>query len=385
MGGLDRRTLLRLAAVSGASLLLGGASARRAVERAQVELPPAAGRHPRGDGPLQSDEPPPGDQEPLAPSTVIGFEELADRVVLTNPAGRWHVWTVLSWSADGTRVVGPGYIGRWELPDGTVVVDDLREPGPLNDPRYGGLGAFGWQHARPGYGMWDLHGRLDAARNGGFGVARSSVSRGPELGADGLLRLDVRVEFRDGWTDPIAAAHYRYEVDDAAVSCALEIEQLWDGGGPAVPFVKEPKLVASVATGVDSVEVLGADGAVLRTIDVAGLPDPWNGTVQIDEDERVGVRLLGASALAVTLERDGFEAWAELAESRPELGPDGKSYCLAGGRLKRRWEVAKRRREPPVSCLFHAWEGGSGYPDCARASRSFGPYGERFAVNLRFA
>jgi hypothetical protein len=34
--------------------------------------------------------------------------------------------------------------------------------------------------------------------------------------------------------------------------------------------------------------------------------------------------------------------------------------------------------------MLHAWEGGSGYPDCRCCFRRFGPAGETFRVALEF-
>ena len=77
----------------------------------------------------------------------------------------------------------------------------------------------------------------------------------------------------------------------------------------------------------------------------------------------------------------GFDGWAEAAQRRPAYSDVGRSYCLAGGaRLRRRWEVASRSDDPGVSCLFHAWEGGSGLSDCLDASRAFGPPGETWSL-----
>jgi hypothetical protein len=42
--------------------------------------------------------------------------------------------------------------------------------------------------------------------------------------------------------------------------------------------------------------------------------------------------------------------------------------------------VAARTDDPTLSCLFHAWEGGSGFSDCMDASRAFGPAGETWSV-----
>lgn len=333
-------------------------------------------------------EPPPAPppEPPPAPPPPVSVTDLPEKVVFGNARGRWHIWKQVTWSPEGDRLVGPAYVGRLERPDGLVAVDDFREPGPLNDPRYGGLGAFGWQHARASQGMWDLHGRLDAARNGGFGVARAAVTTGPSIGPDGAGSLEMRVELRDGWTDPIMAVTYGYRVEESVVTCSIRVEQLWAGDAIGQPFVKEPKVVASVASAEAAVEILAADGSVLRTIELARLPDPWRGTGQIDEEGRAGIRFAGAVPLAVAVDGRDFDRWAELSEARPRLADRSSGYCLGGGGgLKRRWEIVKRRDEPDTSCLFAAWQGGSGYPDCATASRAFGPPGEAFTVVARYA
>src|SRR5581483_10464030 len=151
--GMNRRVFLRLALVSAGCTALPG-SARLAP---RVSAPRSALLNP-----------------PPAEPASVAVTELEDRIVLSNEVGDWLVWKQLAWSADGQRVVGPGYVARLDRRDGLpLLVDDFRAPGSINDPRFGGLGAFGWHHARAGRGVWDIHGRLDAARNGGFGVARA--------------------------------------------------------------------------------------------------------------------------------------------------------------------------------------------------------------------
>jgi hypothetical protein len=323
--------------------------------------------------------------------------ELDDRVVLSNEVGDWSVWKQLTWSEDGSRVVGPGYVGRLERRGGLPpLVDDFRLPGPMNDPRFGGLGGFGWHHARAGQGAWDIHGRLDAGRNGGFGVARASVVEGPAVGADGSGSVAVRVEFRDGWQDPVMAVTYRYLVEPRVVICVIEAEQRWQEDGRGEAFVKEPKLVSAVAPAYRLVDVYGRGGELLRRIELGRLSEPWKGTAQIGASGREGVSFVGAEPLGleVTMQawdgrkalpwygsRSGFDGWAEAAQQRSAYSDQGAGYCLGrSGQLRRRWEVAARSDDPALSCLFHAWEGGSGFSDCLDASRAFGPAGETWSV-----
>ena len=219
----------------------------------------------------------------------MAVTELDDRLVLSNEAGDWLVWKELAWSADGQRVVGPGYVARLDRRDGLPpLVDDFRAPGSINDPRFGGLGAFGWHHARAGGGVWDLHGRLDSARNGGFGVARAYVVEPPALAADGVGSAGVRVEFRDGWQDPVMAVTYRYLVGSRIVICIVDAEQCWQENGHGQAFVKEPKLVTAVAPAYPLVDVYGSGGEVLRRIELGNLSEPWLETAQIGEHEARG-------------------------------------------------------------------------------------------------
>ena len=312
--------------------------------------------------------------------------------MLRNRVADWHVWPRLSWTPDG-RVVGPGYVGRVIAAGGEVIVDDVREPGTLSDPRYGGLGAFGWQHSRAGRDECDMHTRVDARRNLDFGVARSEVVR--PATADGVA---IRVEFRDGWQDPVLAVTYDYRVEPEALVCIIEARQLWIDDGAGQAFVKEPKIAVAPLPGSSSVEVLAVDGRLLREIDLSRLTEPWEQTAQLPEAERARVRFVGSRPLEVTMlawdgstagvwegAAAGFDRWAQLSEGRPRRGAGGADYCLgAQGGLKRRWEVVKRTAEPAVSCLFHGWEGGTGLRDCPDASRAFGPAGEAFSVLARY-
>jgi hypothetical protein len=372
---VDRKSFLRLVLVSTGIVALPGSE--RSIRRS---VPPT----------LASAPPP--------PSRQVRVTELDDRIVLANELGRWHVWKEVTWSADGQRVVGPGYVGRFERHDAGLppLVDDLRAPGAINDPRFGGLGAFGWHHARPGKGEWDIHGRLDATRNGGFGVARSSVIEPPSIAADGTGRAGVRVEFRDGWQDPVMAVSYRYLIQPRVVISLVEVEQLWQDDGHGQAFVKEPKLVAAVAPAYSTVDVYADTGALVRRIAIDRLSEPWEETAQIGARDRARVAFVGEPDVGMTVTMQawdgrqvvpwygsgaGFDGWAEAAQRRPAYSDSGAGYCLGyGGRLRRRWEVAARTADPALACLFHAWEGGSRYSDCMDASRAFGPAGETWAT-----
>ena len=301
-GSMDRGTLLRLAVVSGGVAALPGA-----LGWSRRPIPP---RH-RGVGASSS-------------PARVAVRELEDRVVLSNDAGDWSVWKRLVWSAGGERVVGPGYVGRFE-PRGELppFVDDFRASGAINDPRFGGLGAFGWHHARAGRGAWDIDGRLDAARNGGFGVARASVIEPASVAADGTGRVGVRVEFRDGWQDAVMSVTYRYLVAPRLLISLIDVEQRWRGDGEGQAFVKGPKLVAAVAPAYRLVDVYGATGELVRRIDVGNLSEPWKQTAQIGAHDRQRVAFVGAAAAATHCDDASVER---------KRGP---TLVRVGGRLRR--------------------------------------------------
>ena len=332
-----------------------------------------------------------------APAQSVTLTELDDRIVISNASAEWSVWKQLTWSADQSRVVGPGYVGRLSPHGGLPpLVDDFRAPGTISDPRFGGLGAFGWQHARAGHGLWDIDGRRDAARNGGFGVARASVIESPTLATDGSGSVGLRVEFRDGWQDPVMAVTYRYLVEPRIVICLVTVEQCWQPDGSGQAFVKEPKLVTAVAPAYTLVDVYGRADELLRRIDLANLSEPWIQTAQIGAHSRERISFVGATPLRleVTMQgwngdeaipwygtRFGFDGWAQAAQQRPAYSQLGAHYCLGPhDRLRRRWELAARSKDPALSCLFHAWEGGSSFSDCMDASRAFGPAGETWSA-----
>ncbi|HWH06832.1 MAG TPA: hypothetical protein VNT23_10425, partial [Gaiellaceae bacterium] len=93
-------------------------------------------------GPPEAAAPPP--LPPPDPGVRVAVRR--DGFAVTNEDGTWTVRTRCR--AERGKVVGPGYVSRLVLPDGRVVVDDFRRRGTLNDPEFGGLGAFGWHHAR---------------------------------------------------------------------------------------------------------------------------------------------------------------------------------------------------------------------------------------------
>jgi hypothetical protein len=364
--------------------------------------------------------------QPLPPrADGIAVRDLGHAWLLENAEGRWTVEKRCRRGAGLT--VGPGYVSRLVTRAGDVLVDDAREPGALNDPLYGGLGAFGWHHARgrPGRtrlghaNAWEVSGRRCARANGGFGVSAARVVRTPDA-RDPAPELVVDVFFSDAFTfpRPLMRVRYEYALRPASVDATVTVTTLCNGGRcgrtPAVAFVKEPKLVAHVTGGgLTHTVTFDASGEPVCRYDGAGpATGPILETGQCAANDRVRIRFAGPDectshpCLDVTArsrsgdwEQGGLDSWARRSGERPAAAPsdtgasDGVVWgCHGGdpaGSLQRRWEVAARRdadgRTIALGALFPAWEGGRGSYDCEPLARAFGPAGERFTVRLRYA
>jgi hypothetical protein len=364
--------------------------------------------------------------------TARGFE-------LTNEHGIWLVQKRCG--GPGGSTVGPGYVhAAGTLPSGsdlgaTTLVSDGLGRGPLNDPRFGGLGAFAWHHARgrPGrtrFGArnaWEVSVRDCARDNDGFGVSGARVVRRPSRDeAVARLVLDVDLSDRFTYPRPIARVRYAYEIRRAEVAARITVTALCHHGRcgrtPLVAFVKEPKVVASVR-GVYRAAIFDDEGRFVCQYRNPGPPSgPLLDTGQCAADRRAVVRFdhgeAGADAdggcargpcLEVEARADdgpwegaGFDGWALAAAERPAAGPrdtasiDGVIWDChdpsPAAHVHRRWETAARLQPPrgtprtgaAVSVLFHAWEGGRGGYDCEPLARQFGPYGESYTVRLTF-
>ena len=378
-------------------------------------------------------------------TTVAGVacEDAGRRLIIKNDAGWWSIWK--AFTRDGSATVGPGYIGRVRAASGALVVDDFYarpEPesawGTINDPQNGGLGCFGFHIARrngqpdPVNYTWDVTGRHEASSRGGYGVFASRVVAGPEpAGSAGDERIDVslEVDLTDGESAqngvPLATVRYDYSFQRRLVTCAVAVTT---GKGARVgtpAFVKEPKLVCHALSATEDgsptyriLEIMDRDGDAITQVDLWSLPSPMRRTCQIGHDRRARLRFLDpkqpdlpfeivAEALADGGGRDhwdgakwGFDRWAVLSNQREQLEPceHDEDYCLQGPpngtTLTRQWEAARwasrgRNSKPPpdkpqVGAMLHAWEGGSGYPDCRCCYRRFGPAGETFRVFLSY-
>jgi hypothetical protein len=364
--------------------------------------------------------------------------EMPASIVVTNEDGTWTIRTVCSTSRRLT--VGPGYVSRLVSADGQVIVDDRRGRGTLNDPLFGGLGAFGWHHARGrpgrlrfhGRNAWEVSGRVCARRNGGFGVVRSFVSE-PVIVDTDAVTFAIDVLFSDMFTypRPLLQVRYRYRVEPSVVKSWIDVTPLCNRGRcgrtRALAFVKEPKLVAHVTGGGYTRASIFGEAGDLQCIYPGDGPSsgPILRTGQCGADSRTRVhfdfgsatsgpdgRCAGRPCLNVVMRAYrtggdlgepttpwegagiGFDAWALQAARAPAAfrvdtrsndgvvwGCNGRTPAHAD---QRRWEVTGRReragRMLALGGLFPAWEGGRGGYDCEPLARVFGPKGRSFAA-----
>ncbi|HVM16356.1 MAG TPA: hypothetical protein VM290_02085 [Gaiellaceae bacterium] len=393
-----------------------------------------------GAAPVAEETPPPDAAAPVVvppplapPDPGVRVAATRDGYAVTNEDGTWTVRTRCR--ARGGRVVGPGYVSRLVLPDGRVVVDDFRRRGSLNDPEFGGLGAFGWHHARgrPGRlrftteNAWELSGRLCARANHRFGVVATRVTQPPEWSARGV-ELAVAVDFSDMYTfpRPLLRVTYRYRFERSVVKSWIEVAPRCASGRCGrtrlSAFVKEPKLVARANGGGYTRMATFADDGSLVCIYAGGGParGPILKTGQCAAPARTRLRFDYGSAtsgveggcgarpcLNVVMRSydddtattgpwhgGGLDAWAVASARRAAaFGRDTASIDRVVWRCHgrspasprvRRWETHARRSLAgglsAVGGLFPAWQGGRGGYDCEPLARAFGPAGERFQV-----
>ncbi len=190
------------------------------------------------------------------------------------------VWTIYKRCIDrivgGQRTtVGPGYIAELTR-GGTAIVQDFRSRDDTVTPGYinavnGGLGTFGWHHARGavnntpagddpttsavevGVGRTPqvIEGRMCAATNNGYGVyARNWM--GPTRASPTRVDYTMDVWFRDTYgstgapvnSDALVRVRYRYTIYRSSVSLWALVTTYAAPNAAGTPFVKEPKFTA---------------------------------------------------------------------------------------------------------------------------------------------
>jgi hypothetical protein len=371
-----------------------------------------------------------GTEAPPAVTLAVAGDVLR----VTNNDGTWTVRTRCH--AERGWFVGPGYVSRLVLPDGRVLVDDWRHRGSLNDPVFGGLGAFGWHHSRgrpgklrfTGRNAWEIDGRTCAAANHGFGVTASRLIEQPLASGDAVT-FAIAVDFSDMYTypAPLLRVEYRYRFEPDVVKSWIEIVPLCPRGRCGrtrrLAFVKEPKLVAHVTGGrFTRMATFDEDGSLACQY-VGGGParGPILRTGQCGAPERARLQLDFGSArsgadghcaeracLSVVMQSgpttawdggDGLDAWALSAARLPAAlrrdtgSVDGlvwgcHTHSPADPRV-RRWETAARRGPDgaytALGGIFPAWEGGRGGYDCEPLARTFPRPGARFRAFAEYS
>lgn len=372
----------------------------------------------------------------MAPS-IVSDDEF--KTVIRNDDGDW---TIRKSFAAGTDQAGPGpgYIAKFVRPNGTIIVDDPFTPdGTINDPRFGGLGCFGFHAARingwypstPENYTWDVTGRHHAPTRFGFGADDAIILTPPQaktVSGGAAIVFDLSVDFYDGeaWAsyEPLLTVNYEYVVWASRIRCLATVMTRLGSSLDSPAFIKEPKFVCH-GLGVASegspeyryLDMFRADGSLIEHFDIWSLPDPNVKTKQWGYDTRCRARFddpakghlyfnIVARALAPDGSRDdwegsnyGLDKWAQLANGRERLEPceANEAYCLQGpgDTLTRQWETARwsvsgagsspEPGRPQTGIMLHAWEGGSGYPDCRCAFRRYGALGEQFQVYLCYS
>jgi hypothetical protein len=257
---------------------------------------------------------------------------------------------------------------------------------------------------------------MDALANG-FGICRARVFEGPLVDAGGVGRLVIETALSDmvSYPNPLFLVRHTYAVYPRRVEQQIDVAAAWDGAGPPV-FVKEPKLTCHSIGPVGGprfrrLSVFARDGDVLLdSFDIWSLPSPTKRTKQLGQARRCRLRFsdehgdrelnavmmgYGPAGRSVWQGGEGLDRWARDANGWARLRDDCAAYCLQGPAdaqgnrtLSRKWELGRwasgQAGSPPpldrphVGVGFHAWEGGSGPPDCLCASRAMPPFGTTY-------
>jgi hypothetical protein len=220
----------------------------------------------------------------LSSAPTVSWTSNADMFKFKNADGFWTIYKrCIDRTSGGFRYnVGPGYIARFTK-GSTVYVNDYRGRADTGTPGYlnavnGGLGTFGWHHARglagnvpagddpttPGTEPTTgddgrsphavIEGRMCANLTAGYGVCARSWM-GPTRQTNGRVDFTMDVWLRDG-TDPsgcptnaIARVRYRYSFYRSSVRAWMSVTTYASANGSGTPYVKEPKFTAVLRGG----------------------------------------------------------------------------------------------------------------------------------------
>jgi hypothetical protein len=262
---------------------------------------------------------------PVVPG--VTWSESVDAVRFRNADGLWTIYKRCIDRMEGgqRRNVGPGYIARLER-KGVTVVDDFRARSDVSTPGFlnavnGGLGTFGWHHARGPVGATPagddpttpaaetsvgrspqvIEGRMCAPRNNGHGVYSRNWDS-PRRVSPNRVDYTMDVWFRDAYGDTgfgpdgdaLARVRYRYSFHRSSVSLWALVTTYAQPNAAGTPFVKEPKFTALTRGGgfVRMALFDGPDGVTFRKGVVSGAPE-GTAVLQTDHsphDGRVRIR-----------------------------------------------------------------------------------------------
>lgn len=277
----------------------------------------------------------------VAAVVALTFADAAHGITFRNQLGTFVI------RAGGTTA--PGYVSRAVI-RGRLVVDDVAAgAGYLNDPRFGGIGTFGWQASRDVgtdvlSGMpanaWPLDGR--SAANG---VTSSRL----------LYRtartLGVEVTLGDPHDSTIARVVYSYTFTRATVRCRIRVTFTVPTGLPA--FIKEPKVQFTARS---------RGLKVNRTRARSFLP----GT---DQGGAAAEQVIRFDRFTVRLDRSDFNRWKRAAATRPALAPVDSLGDTVQWACPFRAGTELIRRPGLAAALVTAWQGGRGPYDCEPLAR----------------
>lgn len=307
--------------------------------------------------------------------------------LLSNGAGIFHV------EQSG------GFVSSWKRDEKylSLVTTTKFESG--NDPKCGALFLPAWHHYRdiPEDDIWNRGWELNPLRAGMYGVSRSRTFQKPKTDTMGRIWLGIESDYYDRFGYVMRVQHL-YLARKAALSCWITFEQRARTAGPRA-FIKEPKITMAFRTPFEFADVRDGHDKQLTFHDLRRITDPAKHTEQLRSPDRRVVRLIrpdkkqvrvtAMSAIGARgrlypwMSTYGLNAWTQASDGRrPFEDPtkDGK-YCRQGpgSTLTRNWEIAKSGHDIS-SLMLHAWEGGSGLPDCLGCAREYGPPGESYTA-----
>jgi hypothetical protein len=281
-----------------------------------------------------------------------------------------------------------GFVSSWRAGDTLLA---RRAPGfvSANDPACGGLLVPAWHHFRANGepNIWNRGWEINPLRAGKFGAENGRCVMEPNRNRAGDYRVSFEVDFRDHY-GPVMRVRHDYTISPTKLTCWVTFATTWNGSSfPA--FVKEPKLVCSFRAPFQQASVYDSAGRLLGRHDLTKITDPAVHSEQLRSALRRRVRLTPGGIVVAGYSAQGgrrtptgwvgsglgLDGWAVASNGRRPFEPGhDAAYCAQGpgGTLTRNWEIAKRGTDQ-VSLMLHAWEGGSGLPDCLGCARALRP------------